>query len=300
MISHDELRRRQLLPLKDKIDLSAERIENWYDYWNGKVYVAFSGGKDSTVLLHLVRSIFPEIPAVFCDTGVEFPEIKEFVKTIDNVIWLRSKLSFYEILKTYGFPVVSKEQSGYIEQFRKTKSESLRKKRLKPTGIGRISEKHRYLIDAPFKISSKCCQILKKNPAKLYEKETGRHPFTGEMAYESRLRKQNYLRFGCNAYDANNKVSRPLSFWLEDDVWEYIKKYNIPYSSIYNKGYSRTGCVWCLYGIENDGNINKIQMLQTTHPQLHKYCIEKLGYKEVMDYMKVPYKLPSDNWWSDD
>jgi len=300
MIDHEEMRRRQLLPLKDKIDLSAERIENWYDHWKGMVYVAFSGGKDSTVLLHLVRSIFPEVPAVFCDTGVEFPELKEFVKTIDNVIWLKPKLTFFDVIKNYGYPVVSKEQSGYIEQFRKTKSEKLKEKLLKKTGIGRISEKHRYLINAPFKISNKCCQILKKNPARRYEKETGRFPYTGEMAYESRLRKQNYLRFGCNAYDAVNKVSRPLSFWLEDDIWEYIQKYKIPYASIYNKGYSRTGCIWCLYGVENDGNINKIQMLEKTHPKLHKYCIEKLGYKEVLDYMKIPYKLPSDNWWSDD
>lgn len=300
MIDHEEMRRRQLLPLKDKIDLSAERIENWYDHWKGMVYVAFSGGKDSTVLLHLVRSIFPEVPAVFCDTGVEFPELKEFVKTIDNVIWLKPKLTFFDVIKNYGYPVVSKEQSGYIEQFRKTKSEKLKEKLLKKTGIGRISEKHRYLINAPFKISNKCCQILKKNPARRYEKETGRFPYTGEMAYESRLRKQNYLRFGCNAYDVVNKVSRPLSFWLEDDIWEYIQKYKIPYASIYNKGYSRTGCIWCLYGVENDGNINKIQMLEKTHPKLHKYCIEKLGYKEVLDYMKIPYKLPSDNWWSDD
>lgn len=75
-----ELRQKQSLPLESKIEMSLRRIKEWYSENQGAVYVAFSGGKDSTVLLHLVRSLYPEVPAVFVDTGLEYPEIREFVQ----------------------------------------------------------------------------------------------------------------------------------------------------------------------------------------------------------------------------
>jgi len=66
------------------------------------VYVSFSGGKDSTVLLHLVRSLYPEVPAVFCDTGLEFPEIKEFVRNTPDVTTIRPTMSFRKVLEIMG------------------------------------------------------------------------------------------------------------------------------------------------------------------------------------------------------
>lgn len=71
--------------LEHKIQVTQTRIIEWYERNDGKVYISFSGGKDSTVLLDLARRIYPDIPAVFVDTGLEYPEIKEFVKTIPNV-----------------------------------------------------------------------------------------------------------------------------------------------------------------------------------------------------------------------
>lgn len=88
------LAQRQSLPLEAKIEMSKKRIREWYEHYDGDVYVAFSGGKDSTVLLHLVRSMYPDVEAVFSDTGLEYPEIREFVKTIDNVTWVKPKKNF--------------------------------------------------------------------------------------------------------------------------------------------------------------------------------------------------------------
>ena len=76
----------QGLPLEVKIEKSKLRIREWYENFDGNVHVSFSGGKDSTVLLHLVRSLYPEVPGVFSDTGLEFPEIRAFVKTVENVV----------------------------------------------------------------------------------------------------------------------------------------------------------------------------------------------------------------------
>lgn len=81
----EDLRIMQSWSLQRKIQVTQTRIIEWYQKNNGKVYVSFSGGKDSTVLLDLARRIYPDIPAVFIDTGLEYPELRDFVKTIPNV-----------------------------------------------------------------------------------------------------------------------------------------------------------------------------------------------------------------------
>lgn len=111
VLIHDAERLKELraLPLERKIGITAARIIEWYRYWNGNVYVAFSGGKDSTVLLHLVRSLFPDVPAVFSNTGLEYPELQRFVKKFDNVVVLYPKMRFTEVISVYGYPLISKE-----------------------------------------------------------------------------------------------------------------------------------------------------------------------------------------------
>lgn len=110
-----ELAQMQSLPLEAKITMTKNRIRQWYEYYNGDVYVSFSGGKDSTVLLHIARSIDPDIPAVFCDTGLEYPEIREFVKTVNNVTWIKPKMNFRKVIETYGYPLISKAVANTLK-----------------------------------------------------------------------------------------------------------------------------------------------------------------------------------------
>ena len=245
----------QSLPLDIKIAKSKRRIQEWIDYYGeDKVYISFSGGKDSTVLLDLVRQVNPNIPAIFVDTGLEYPETKEFVKSIDNVTTLRPKMSFKQVIEQYGYPMVSKEQANYLDDIR-TSTEKMRIRRLEGDEQGRfkLSKKWHYLINAPFKVSHRCCNIMKKEPVKRYEHETGRVPFIGTLAEESTLRQQSYLKTGCNAFKGKRPNSTPLGFWREQDILEYIYINKLPINKAYgevvytknllgDKAYSTTKC----------------------------------------------------------
>lgn len=275
--------------LERKIRVTQTRILEWIMHYDSQVYVSFSGGKDSTVLLDLVRRVDNSIKAVFCNTGLEYPEIVEFVKATDNVIWLKPKMSFPKVIEKYGYPVVSKEQSSFIQEYRDTKSEKLKDIRWNGNkyGRGKISKKWRKLIDAPFKVGDKCCDVMKKNPAKKFEKETGLHPIIGTTADESSQRKSNWLMYGCNAFDKKRPTSQPLSFWTEQDILRYIKEFNIPYAKVYGDiveengilrctGEPRTGCFACMYGVHLEKEPNKFQRIKISHPKLHDYCMRNI------------------------
>ena len=118
-----ELRSMQSAPLAVKVMMTESRIRDWVRYFGEDgVYVSFSGGKDSTVLLSIVREMYPEIPAVFVDTGLEYPEIRQFVKTWDNVTWIKPKMNFRKIIEKYGYPMISKDVSETVSNSSETLS----------------------------------------------------------------------------------------------------------------------------------------------------------------------------------
>lgn len=290
-ISSLEFENRLKWPLNQKIDHALGTIDQFYNYHNGKVYVAFSGGKDSTVLLWLVRKIFPDVVGVFSDTGLEFPEIRDFVRAQTNIIWVKPEMTFKKVIETTGYPVISKMQAQYIEQYRNG-SEHMRELRMHGKEYNgvinyKISDEWKYLINAPFKISDKCCHIMKKSPMHKYEMETHNFPIIGIMATESIQRKKQYLQDGCNIYNAKHSISRPLSFFNDNEIWEIIKKYEIKYSSIYDLGYKRTGCMFCMFGVHLESP-NRFQIMAKTHPKQYEYCMSNLKIKEVMKYIKQP------------
>lgn len=177
------------------------------------------------------------------------------------------------------------------------------------------------LVDAPFKVSAKCCAVMKHKPINQYTKRTGRKAIIGTMATESPNREQAWLVNGCNAFEAKAPTSQPLSFWTEQDVLHYIKLFNVPYCSVYGEikiddkpkfegqmnvidylgsyepedrlittGCNRTGCMFCMFGCHLEKEPNRFQRMKVTHPKQYAYCMDKLGLKEVLEYIGVPYE----------
>ena len=283
---------RQAYPLDMKIDLSLQRIRYWYEKYVGAVYVAFSGGKDSTVLLDLVRSLFPEVPAVFVDTGLEYPEIRDFVRDTENVTWLRPTLTFRQVLEKYGWPVVSKQVADAVRRIRSPgSSERTRRKALygdERGSFGKLPNKWRFLLDAPFPISDKCCEIMKIRPVTKYHKRTSRASFVGTMAGDSNKRRYAYLKHGCYRDDLQVPRCTPLAFWTDVDIWDYIEQNHLPYCPVYDSGVRHTGCMFCCFGLHAESEPNRFQLMQQTHPQLWTYCMRNLGLREVLEFLGIP------------
>lgn len=306
-MTREDLKTMQAWSLQRKIQVTQLRIMEWYEHYQGKVYVSFSGGKDSTVLLDLARRIYPDIEAVFVDTGLEYPEIRQFVKQHENVTILRPKMRFDEVIKKYGYPVIGKEVADYIKEGRRqlrngiTDSRTLKRLRgeyLRPDGAKSEynCEKYGFLLNAPFESSGHCCKVMKKQPFNDYSKKTGKHGINGTMTEESRLRVRKWLRFGCNAFDGKEPLSSPMSFWTEQDVLTYLKITGIPYCSVYGEivasdgtcdydntliptrlhctGCQRTGCMFCMFGVHLEKKPNRFQRMKITHPRQYDYCIK--------------------------
>ena len=328
------------------------KIEEWYTALGGKVYVSFSGGKDSTVLAYLVANWLSHfrtppwlLTLVFVNTGLEYPEVQHFVdsyaewlrKKFPNVtvdlVRLRPKLNIRQVIEQYGYPIVSKEVAAYVEEARiKPDGRSaarLRGEYMRKDGVPSMynCSKWGYLVYAPFNISSRCCGVMKKLPMNSFARETGAHPITAVMAEESRLRKRIWLKNGCNALEGKHPMSKPMSFWTEQDVLRFIVDRQIPIASVYGDivtsdgendydatlvdcplhctGCQRTGCMFCGFGAHLEKGENRFERMKRTHPRHYDFCIgggaydpadglwkpnEKgLGYGRVLDYIGVRY-----------
>ena len=338
-----DLRQRQALPLRAKVLMSQNRIREWYNHWNGDVMVCFSGGKDSTVLAHLVHDIYPDVPLVFANTGLEYPEIQSFARKM-GAEFVRPRMRFDEVISQYGYPLISKEVSLAICTGRKLKQnkewrDMPNSKRNELLGYrtfienknGEMCERQSHYNktkwmplcnETQFRISDRCCYVIKKTPIKKYQKETKRKPMLGTLADESKLRTIAWLKNGCNAYDSKNGTSQPLSFWREQDILQFIWEEAIEIASVYGEvvstdkngfgyepipgiecnlkctGCQRTGCMFCGFGAHFEKGETRFQRLSRTHPRQYEYCLGGGQWVDNPDYDPTAPKMDGDwqNW----
>jgi 3'-phosphoadenosine 5'-phosphosulfate sulfotransferase (PAPS reductase)/FAD synthetase len=300
----EDLKIMQGWSLQRKIQVTQTRIMEWYQRFDGKVTVSVSGGKDSAVLLDLARRCHPDIETVYVNTGLDFPEVRSFAMAIPNVTVLQPKMRFDEVVREHGWCYPSKDVAHTVYYARKGSSWAIHRF----DGVNADGSPSRYrrshymkwkhLVDSPFKISANCCGIMKEAPLSKYEKLSGKRPMVGTMASESERRRQAWLKTGCNNLESGHPVSKPLSFWTNQDVLRYIRESDIPIASVYGgivedkkgrlstTGEQRTGCVFCPVGCHRD-KVNRFQRMAATHPKLHEYCMGTLGLGEFLDYIRV-------------
>lgn len=161
-------------------------------------------------------------------------------------------------------------------------------------------EKWLPLVYAPFLISHYCCSEMKKKPSHRYYNKNKLFPYIGTLAEESRIRKQAWIRHGCNAFEGSSPSSQPLSFWTEQDILTYIVNYGLDIASVYGDivsvdedgceydphsfivpgcgklkctGCQRTGCIFCGFGFHLEKGETRFQRLAKTHPKQYEYSI---------------------------
>lgn len=208
-------------PFSEKwLETTAAIAHHLHEFGEDKVVVAFSGGKDSLVVLSLVRQYFPKVAVCFNDTGVEYPETRAFVKQIAkdwdlNLITTSYyKKTFWDCVKQYGFPAETK--SSYLKS-------------------GRQHKAH-------------CCYYLKEMPMKLVIRQNGwLGMFTGTTAIESRQRMFVARDKGICSYIKHYNLYKihPILWWTEKEVWDFIKQKGLPRNSLYDIGAHRIGCMPC-------------------------------------------------------
>lgn len=173
--------------------------------------------------------------------------------------------------------------------------------------------KYKFFLEAPFEISSNCCSVMKKKPIHDYDKETGRVGITAQMAVESKLRTQQWIRNGCNGFNLKYPISNPMSFWTEQDVLAYIKQNNIKLASVYGDvvtdyqgmgqvdnqisladmglfdkrpllkttGCNRTGCIGCGYGCHLEKRPNRFELIdELSNPKIRDWIFRGGAFDE--------------------
>lgn len=305
-----ELRERQAWTLPQKIDHSLGVIDQFINKMDGKVYLAFSGGKDSTVLMHLCEILKKDILCVFVNTGCESPSIVHFVREMQaeghNIRVIRPKITPKQVWEKYGFPLVSKKVSHQINLCRN----NIKAGRPLPwyidddTSFYKVANKWRYMFHTPYNVNDKCCQVLKKEPQKRLAHELGLAPIIGVMASESNMREKDYIRAGqCNSFnddDILKSKSLPLSIWTDDDIWQFIRENNTKIADIYEKGALRTGCVACGFGCQFKDD-TRLELLYRLYPKYYNLVMNftnnGVTYREAMREMLAVegMYLPDEN-----
>ncbi len=282
--------------LFDRLEVIKKTLEQ---YGEENFYLSFSGGKDSTVVHYLLDMALPgnRIPRVFINTGIEYNAIVKFVKDMaahdDRFVIIKPSKPIRETLEKYGYPFKSKYHSRAWEDYQKGNKFGI----MYYNCTNKFSErrcperlKYQFESEMPFKMSGKCCDMLKKQPVHQYEKESNRHiHITGIMQEEGGQR----MNAVCVLQVKNKIVGfSPLAKVTKD--WEnwFIEKEKIQLCELYYEPYNfeRTGCKGCPFALTLQ---EQLETMEKYLPGERKQC--EFIWKPVYDeYRRIGYRLKKE------
>lgn len=288
--------------LLDRID-KIKQINAEYDLENNS-YIAFSGGKDSLVLSHLIDLALPNntIPRVNVDTGIEYKYMRSFVRALSEkdrrIIIIKPAVNIKKMLEENGYPFKSKEHSKKVYQYQQGYNSQTIKQYI--TGVREVDGKkivsrfkcpnilkYQFTPSCTLKISHKCCLIMKERPMTRWGTENNRRIYlTGMRIEEGGQRKLG----NCLNIKNNKLVSfNPLMPINNDFIEEFINKYNIELCKLYYPpfNFKRTGCKGCPFALELQEQLDLMSQLLPNEKKQCEYVWEPV-YEE---YRKLGYRL---------
>lgn len=300
--------------LEEKVEEAIRRIQRDYFACDGKIYLSFSGGKDSTVVAELIKmaNLPTEIPFVFANTGIELDATLNFVKEYDyeNIHIVKPVKTFKQVVDEYGYPVLSKLKSEALMSYQKHIENPLEFSRLRQfiseqaekggEKLGwrsrmSLPTKHFHFLhpDLEYEISNRCCEFMKKKPMVQFLLDNDLNGYyMGVRSAEGGVRQMQYT--ACTAQKKVNRkktatISMPIIDWSDELLDEFIEKYNVSLSDAYTRyGMNRTGCIGCPYNLALDRDLEIL------------YVFERNKYNAIMKWMSHVYLDQGiEIWWDE-
>lgn len=322
-----QLQQKMSLPYEAKVKHAIIRAREFYSRLNGNVYVGV-GGLDSLTLLYFIRKyINKDIPGATISSA-EDKSIQTIHQSIDNMVFLTPLKSKIQILKEYGYPIISKDKATKVAHLQKPDNPSqvyvhaIMTGQLGEQGNYKYSEKmkladkwislfgglyslHRLDLDchiAPFKVSAECCKWIKEKPSELYQKASGRYPYLGLMISEGGQRKLGLIKNGCNYFGKTVTRSCPFFIFSKTDLLQLALDLNVPIPEIYGDiiklpdgsltttKAKRTGCSMCGFGVHLEKRPHRFDRLRLSNPKEWEFWIYNQGWGEVLSYIGVEWE----------
>lgn len=300
-----QFEQKQALPYEAKVIHAEQRAREFYDEITNKyeadVHVSV-GGLDSITLLLFLRHIGINIHAISV-SSLEDKSIQAIHKQL-GIERIKPYKSKTEVIKEFGFPVISKGKASKIEHLQKKDSDRLTFIHAIMTGdmgeqgnyehsdkiklpdkwlrlFGGNYADHRpdlQCLAAPFKVSDKCCLWMKEKPCDEWAKTHNSYPYLGLMASEGGQREMGLMKNGCNYYGKDVIRSCPFAIFMRQDILQLALDLKVPVPKIYGTieqkpdgtlyttRAQRTGCSMCGFGIHLEKRPHRFDRLYQDNP----------------------------------
>jgi 3'-phosphoadenosine 5'-phosphosulfate sulfotransferase (PAPS reductase)/FAD synthetase len=314
-----EFAQKQSLPYEAKIQHAIRKANEFYEdeRVDGNVFCSVGGLDSITLLLFLRKYVNKNIRGVSISV-LEDKSIQAVHHQLGNMIFLKPYKSKVEVIKEFGFPVISKAKAAKIANLQKPdnpkqtfihaimtgdmgeqgKFEHSDKIKLPDKWIklfGGLYNDHRPDLEcacAPFKVSADCCLWMKEKPANDYAKQSGRHPYMGLMASEGGQRELGLIKNGCNYFSKTTIRSCPFAPFLRQDLLQLALDLDVPVPKIYGEivrdpndelrttRAQRTGCSMCGFGIHIEPRPHRFDRLRADNPSEWDFWMNRCATDE--------------------